>query len=114
MGVPKKKKKKKKKKKANKEGEEGDDEDVDEVTAALRELGEEMPTPSAGFSTGGDGDGAGGGASISGSGGGGANGGKDAIMAVDLRRLKAEDELKSIFGARVIHAVEVEEGNRGG
>ena len=35
-------------------------------------------------------------------------------MAVDLRRLKAEDELKSIFGARVIHAVEVEEGNRGG
>lgn len=46
--------------------------------------------------------------------GGNSGGGKDALMAVDLRRLKAEDELKSIFGARVIHAVEVEEGNRGG
>ena len=35
-------------------------------------------------------------------------------MCVDTRRLKAEDELRSIFGAKVIHAVETEEGNRGG
>jgi len=40
--------------------------------------------------------------------------GRDPLMCVDIRRLKAEDELRSIFGAKVIHAVETEEGNRGG
>ena len=34
-------------------------------------------------------------------------------MRVDVRRIKAEDELKSIFGAKTIHAVAREDGGRG-
>ena len=62
--------------------------------------------------------GAGGGASDLGVGGTSVGDGTDgsgrSLLSVDLRRLKAEDELKRIFGARVIHAVETEDGNRGG
>ena len=72
------------------------------MTAALRELGEEMPPPRDDAAV--DPDAPPGTSSAP----------RDALMTVDLRRLKAEDELKSIFGARVIHAVELEEGNRGG
>ena len=97
----KKKKKKKKKKKSAAAEEEEDEDEVDEVTAALRELGEEMPParddavdPNAPPGS--------------------SSAPRDPLMTVDLRCLKAEDELKSIFGARVIHAVELEEGNRGG
>ena len=93
----KKKKKKKKKKKSAAAEEEEDEDEVDEVTAALRELGEEMPParddavdPNAPPGS--------------------SSAPRDPLMTVDLRCLKAEDELKSIFGARVIHAVELEEG----
>ena len=83
------------------EGEAVEDDGIDEITAALREIGEEMPTPRPD----GDASSAADAASIS---------GRDPLMCVDTRRLKAEDELRSIFGAKVIHAVETEEGNRGG
>ena len=106
-----KKKKKKKQKQKQKqtpdddggddEGEAVEDDGIDEITAALREIGEEMPAPRPD----GDASSAADAASIS---------GRDPLMCVDIRRLKAEDELRSIFGAKVIHAVETEEGNRGG
>ena len=83
------------------EGEAVEDDGIDEITAALREIGEEMPAPRPD----GDASSAADAASIS---------GRDPLMCVDIRRLKAEDELRSIFGAKVIHAVETEEGNRGG
>ena len=104
----KKKKKKKQKQKQTPDDDGGDDEGeaveddgIDEITAALREIGEEMPAPRPD----GDASSAADAASIS---------GRDPLMCVDIRRLKAEDELRSIFGAKVIHAVETEEGNRGG
>ena len=75
------------------EGEAVEDDGIDEITAALREIGEEMPTPRPD----GDASSAADAASIS---------GRDPLMCVDTRRLKAEDELRSIFGAKVIHAVE--------
>ena len=97
------KKKKKKKKKKTKdddadEAEADDDDDDDgmaEITAALKEIGETMPAPRP------ERDALSADASVS---------GRDALMCVDTRRLKAEDELRSIFGASVIRAVETEDG----
>ena len=97
------KKKKKKKKKKTKdddadEAEADDDDDDDgmaEITAALKEIGETMPAPRP------ERDALSADASVS---------GRDTLMCVDTRRLKAEDELRSIFGASVIRAVETEDG----
>ena len=77
---------------------------VDEVAAALRELGEEMPTTTLRAAD-----------DLSASGAHGAHAAtaRNALVAVDRNRMKAEDELKSIFGARAIRAVEAEEGGRG-
>ena len=97
----KKKKKKKKKTKAADDDEAdealiGDDDDgMAEITAALKEIGETMPAPRP------ERDALSADASVS---------GRDALMCVDTRRLKAEDELRSIFGASVIRAVETEDG----
>ena len=77
---------------------------VDEVTAALRELGEEMPTTTLDLPDD---------PSASGARGTHAATARNALVAVDRNRMKAEDELKSIFGARAIRAVEAEEGGRG-
>lgn len=95
------KKSKKKKKKASVAQPE---DAVDEVAAALRELGEEMPTTTLGAAD-----------DLSASGAHGAHAAtaRNALVAVDRNRMKAEDELKSIFGARAIRAVEAEEGGRG-
>ena len=98
------KKSKKKKKKASVSRPE---DAVDEVTAALRELGEEMPTTTVSTDDLHD---------LSSRGG--THGAhaltaeRNALVAVDRNRVKAEDELKSIFGARAIRAVEAEEGGR--
>ena len=103
----KKSKKKKKKKKASVSDPEEDA--VDEVTAALRELGETMPTTTVSTDDLLD---------LSESCLGGTHGAhaltaeRNALVAVDRNRVKAEDELKSIFGARAIRAVEAEEGVR--
>ena len=96
-----KKSKKKKKKKASVAQPE---DAVDEVAAALRELGEEMPTTTLRAAD-----------DLSASGAHGAHAAtaRNALVAVDRNRMKAEDELKSIFGARAIRAVEAEEGGRG-
>jgi hypothetical protein len=77
---------------------------VDEVAAALRELGEEMPTTTLRAAD-----------DLSASGAHAAHAAtaRNALVAVDRNRMKAEDELKSIFGARAIRAVEAEEGGRG-
>ena len=95
------KKSKKKKKKASVAQPE---DAVDEVAAALRELGEEMPTTTLRAAD-----------DLSASGAHGAHAAtaRNALVAVDRNRMKAEDELKSIFGARAIRAVEAEEGGRG-
>ena len=95
------KKSKKKKKKASVAPPE---DAVDEVTAALRELGEEMPTTTLDLPDD---------PSASGARGTHAATARNALVAVDRNRMKAEDELKSIFGARAIRAVEAEEGGRG-
>ena len=95
--------KKKKKKKKKKKGQVIDDE-VDEVTAALRELGEEMPElrdDRVDFTGAGSADST-------------ANNSNNSLMVVDKSRMKAEDELKSIFGSRVIHAVEMEDKTSNG
>ena len=107
MKAKKSKKKKKKKKKASVSDHEEDA--VDEVTAALRELGETMPTTTVSTDDLLD---------LSESCLGGTHGAhaltaeRNALVAVDRNRVKAEDELKSIFGARAIRAVEAEEGVR--
>ena len=95
------KKSKKKKKKASVAQPE---DAVDEVAAALRELGEEMPTTTLRAAD-----------DLSASGAHGAHAAtaRNALVAVDRNRMKAEDELKSIFGARATRAVEAEEGGRG-
>ena len=73
------------------------------MAAAFAELGEEMPAPRDD-----DDD-----AAISSSSSA-AAAASDPLMRVDVRRIKAEDELKSIFGAKTIHAVAREEdGGRG-
>ena len=72
-----------------------DDDGMAEITAALKEIGETMPAPRP------ERDALSADASVS---------GRDALMCVDTRRLKAEDELRSIFGASVIRAVETEDG----
>ncbi len=102
------KKKKKKKKKASVSDPEEDA--VDEVTAALRELGETMPTTTVSTDDLHD-------LSKTRLGGTPVNAHaltaeRNSLVAVDRNRVKAEDELKSIFGARAIRAVEAEEGVR--
>ena len=96
-----KKSKKKKKKKASVEPAE---DAVDEVTAALRELGEEMLTTTLDLLDDPFTSSARGTHAVT---------ARNALVAVDRNRMKAEDELKSIFGARAIRAVEAEEGGRG-
>ena len=102
--APASKKKKKKKKNKTKAADDddadealiGDDDDgMAEITAALKEIGETMPAPRP------ERDALSADASVS---------GRDTLMCVDTRRLKAEDELRSIFGASVIRAVETEDG----
>ena len=101
---PTKAKKSKKKKKKKKASVEPAEDAVDEVTAALRELGEEMLTTTLDLLDDPFTSSARGTHAVT---------ARNALVAVDRNRMKAEDELKSIFGARAIRAVEAEEGGRG-
>ena len=94
-------------KKKKKKGPGASGEDLDDVTAALRELGEEMPAMREGLEYGGT-------ESNSGLD---QEDGKTRLLRLDKNAMKAEDELRFIFGARVIKSVEMEErmdGRRGG